>query len=294
MDVQTTTYYRGFKNIVIKGSPLYQTSIVEQLEKVWRTWTGWSVLRGIIDSGKTVTIVPYSVEDQKTMGRENAFSRPKSARAASPYGFSPYRGSDDPRTPKDERFETVPFLKGSGGGSDDEVHFSVDTFQALPTCSKTVTSNCMPPMFAQNRAADDTLVHELVHSFRHMRGQQTLYPTRTKGYANEEEYFAILVQNIYASEKGMTLLRRDHKGWAAQPGSLSTSEGFLGRDQRPLNFEQLENRLLVRKFTNECFGLCKRIQTHVSAAFNPIGEYLRNPTQYPYDPRLAWGAPART
>jgi hypothetical protein len=77
MDVQTTTYYRSFKNIVIKGSPLYQSSIVEQLEKVWRTWTGWPVLRGIIDTGKTVTIVPYSAEDRKTMGQDNAFSHPE-------------------------------------------------------------------------------------------------------------------------------------------------------------------------------------------------------------------------
>jgi len=292
-DMQTESCFRGFKTIVVKGSPLYQSSVVEQLEKLWKTWTGWAVLRGIIDTGKKVTILPYTAEDEKELGRENAFSSPKSARAATPYGFRLYGGKDDPKTPKDERFETVPFLRGKGGGSDDEVHFSVDTFQALPTCSKTVTSNCLPPMFAQNRGADDTLLHELVHSFRHTRGQQTRYPTRTKGYGNEEEYFAILVQNIYASEKGLTLLRRDHMGWAAQQESLSTSEGFLGLNQRPLSLEQLENRLLVRKFATECFALCKNIQTHVRAAFNPIGAYLSNPTLYPYDPKLAWGAPAR-
>jgi len=291
--MQTETCFRGFKTIVAKGSPLYQSSVIEQLEKLWKTSTGWAVLRGIIDTGKMLTIVPYSAEDEKKLGRENAFAHAKSARAASPAGFWPYRGTDDPTTPKDERFETIPFLKGWGGGSNDEVHFSVDTFQALPTCSKTVTSNCMPPMYAQNRGADDTLLHELVHTFRQTRGQQTFNPTRTKGYGNEEEYFAILVQNIYASEKGMTLLRRDHKGWAAQQASLSTSEGFLGLNQRPLSLEQLENRLLVRKFTTECFALCKNIQMRVRAAFNPIGAYLSNPTLYPYDPKLAWGAPAR-
>jgi hypothetical protein len=125
-----------------------------------------------------------------------------------------------------------------------------------------------------------------------MRGQLTLYPTRTKGYENEEEYFAVLIQNIYASEKGLTILRRDHLGYSAQQRSLSSSEGFLGKDQRPLSLEQLENRLLVRKLTVECHALCRGIQTR--AAFNPIAEYMRNPMLYPYDPTLAWGAPGRT
>src|SRR5262249_48643053 len=112
------------------------------------------------------------------------------------------------------------------------------------------------------------------------------------GDGNEEEYFAILVQNIYASEKGMTLLRRDHKGWAAQQEPLSTSEGFLGLNQRPLSLEQLENRLLVAKFPTEAFALCKNTQTRVGAAFTPSGASLSNPTLYPYDPKRAWGAPA--
>ena len=62
------TIYRDFKNIVVKGSPMYESSVVEHLDRVWGTWTGWAVLRGIIDTGKTVTIVPYSAEDVKQTG----------------------------------------------------------------------------------------------------------------------------------------------------------------------------------------------------------------------------------
>ena len=290
--MEDTTCYRNFKNIVIKGSPLYQRSIVEQLDKVWATWTGWAVLRGVIDSGKTVTIVPYSAADEKEMGRKNAFARPTSPRAGAPRGVPLYNGGvDDRDTPQDERFGTISFFNGSGGGSDSEMHFSVDSWQTMPTCSKTVTSGCMPPMFAQNRGPDDTLLHELVHSLREMQGKFTQYPTRTKGYDNEDEFFAILVQNIYASEKGITILRRDHTGARAIQRALSTSEGFLGKGQRPLSMEQLENRLLVRKLTSECFTLCANIRTRVRAPFNPISEYLRNPTLYPYDPKLAWAHP---
>ena len=293
--MEDTICYRNFKNVVIKGPPPYQRSVVEQLDKVWATWTGWAVLRGVIDSGKTVTFVPYSAEDEKKMGRKNALAAATSLRAATPYGYWLNSGrADDPDTAKDERFETTPFLRGRGGGSDSEVHFSVDTWQTQPTCSKTVTSACLPSIYAQNMGPDDILLHELVHSLREMHGQLTLYPTRTKGYDNEDEFFAILVQNIYASEKGITILRRDHHGGSAIQRALSTSEGFLGKGQRPLSMEQLENRLLVRKLTNECFALCSNIRTHVRAPFNPISEYLCKPALYPYDPKLAWGAPART
>src|SRR5262245_1480137 len=116
--MENTIYYREFKNIVVKGSPDYRRTIVEQLDKIWQTWTGWAVLRGIIDSGKTVTIVPYSAADEKTkLGRTNAFAWAKDAKAASPRGFWPHRGGADKLdTPKDERFETTLFLRGTGGG----------------------------------------------------------------------------------------------------------------------------------------------------------------------------------
>jgi SAM-dependent methyltransferase len=146
------------------------------------------------------------------------------------------------------------------------------------------------PLFAQNRGPDDTLLHELVQPLRQMRGLWTAYPTRTRGYDNEE-YFAILVQNTYGSEKGLTTLRRDHHGGTALKGPLATSEGFLRKGQRPLSLEQLENGLLVRKLVNECTELCKNIAGRVTAKFNPIGEYLRNPFLYPYDPTLTVALP---
>src|SRR5262245_22246850 len=103
--MQTTTYYRDFKNLVVKGSPLYQSSIVEQLDRVWGTWTGWAVLRAIIDSGKTVRIVPYSAEMERQTGQsanDNAHAKAANWQAAAPRNVRPYRGErDDPRTPRD-------------------------------------------------------------------------------------------------------------------------------------------------------------------------------------------------
>ncbi|MDQ3650097.1 MAG: hypothetical protein M3458_07470 [Acidobacteriota bacterium] len=61
---------------------------------------------------------------------------------------------------------------------------------------------------------DETLFHELVHSLRRARTWTT--PTNyldhtplTDGFDNIEEFYAVLVTNIYSSESGRTL-RRDH------------------------------------------------------------------------------------
>jgi hypothetical protein len=262
-----TTFFRDFKTIVIQGSPAYEKGVLEQLNKLWDTWTGWAVLRGIIDTTKTVTIVPYSEADRKKMGSGNAYARAKNSWAASPLpGFGPK-------------------------GSDSEVHFSPADFHASrpPVCyyRKTPAGPCLAGVsYAQNTGPDDALVHELVHSLREMRGQLNLVPTRTTGYENQEEYFAILLQNIYGSEKGLTIFRGNHLTNARLSKSLSTSETFLGKGQRPLSTEQLENRQLVPRLTNECLTLCRNVLAHVRAAFNPISEYLRNSSEYPYDTRL--------
>jgi hypothetical protein len=168
------------------------------------------------------------------------------------------------------------------------VHFSPEEFQGPLPCyyRKAPAGPCLYPSYAQNVRPDDMLVHELVHSLREMRGQLNLIPTRNAIYDNQEEYFAILLQNIYASEKGLTMFRGNHRSYGPLPKSLSTSETFLGKGQRPLSMEQLENRQLVSRLTNECLILCRNVLSHVQAAFNPIREYLLNSSEYPYDTRL--------
>jgi hypothetical protein len=50
-------------------------------------------------------------------------------------------------------------------------------------------------------APDRALYHELVHASRKMRGVAS-DPSVNKGYKNREEYIAIILANIYLSEKG--------------------------------------------------------------------------------------------
>jgi hypothetical protein len=63
-----------------------------------------------------------------------------------------------------------------------------------------------------NRAIPDaTLLHESVHALRMMNGALTGYEYGNS-FHREEEYFAILVTNVFQSELKRTLIRIDHTG----------------------------------------------------------------------------------
>jgi hypothetical protein len=67
---------------------------------------------------------------------------------------------------------------------------------------------------------DAVLFHELAHSTRYMRGTNTMFPVTGGGsYDNEEEYFAIVLEWIYISEKGQNYFRSGHHDGAPSLGS---------------------------------------------------------------------------
>jgi hypothetical protein len=279
--------YRQFENLTVEGSADYEKAVNDLLEKLWGTWTGWAVIRRVVDTRKKVKIVPLlTSEVPKEFGQRRAFAKAKNFQDANPIGAELYRGGvDDPATKIDERFQLASG-RGTGKGSDSEIHYSPEDYAVLPVCSKTVTKDCVPSYFTRDRGADDTLVHELTHALREMKGQLHQIPTRTQGYDNQEEFFAAVVQNTYASERKKTVLSAGHHGGKLGP-EMATSAGFFGVG-RPITLEQLENRLLVNRFILENHDLCHDFATRVTATFNPVKEMMKNPFKYPYDPKLTW------
>lgn len=59
---------------------------------------------------------------------------------------------------------------------------------------------------------DNILLHELVHGIRIMRGVQRCIATADH-FDTMEEVIAISVTNVYRSERGATVFRRDHHGF---------------------------------------------------------------------------------
>jgi hypothetical protein len=63
---------------------------------------------------------------------------------------------------------------------------------------------------------DELLLHEVVHGLRHMAGlRMTRNVPFQAGYDSFEEFYAILIANIYRSELGRLELRHDHHGFMA-------------------------------------------------------------------------------
>jgi hypothetical protein len=311
-------YYRNFKNVVIDGGYFlqdlfasyaqrlrdqYEARVVEQLNQAWATWTGWAVLRSIIDTHKTLTIVPFSSADQRRIPDAGAYVRPVGLFGAlngAPAGEERFLGrDDDPSTPEDERYQMVPLGRGTGRGTDAEMHYTAEKMKDhpevksedhddVPRCPQdgtVATGPCRLGPLMASYGPDSVLVHELVHALRFMCGFFNQVPTWYKRYDNEEEYFAILVSNIYISEKGRKLLAANHHGWAALREELSTSEGFLGKGAARPSRDHLENRRLVQKFVCQNHRLSSYLSGKVNGAFNPIREFMRNSQRYPLYPR---------
>lgn len=265
--------FRDSANLVIDGPTAYERSVAEQLDRVWDTWTGWAVLLSVFEAGQPVRIVPPSAADRKRYARRGDPRDPRPGRG----------GAAGPATAEDKRFRLLRFLRGLGTLSGLGICYSPDTAPVAPSRGGQPPPGYRPPVLAVHRGPDDALVYELVHALRRVEGRATRNLTLTEGYGDEEEYFAVLVQNTYASEKGLTVLRRGGPFGAEDGGLPETSETFLGKGQRRLSPEQLENRQLVSKFVGEHPALCQSLATQVETAFNPVGEFVRNRDEYPHD-----------
>ena len=118
----------------------------------------------------------------------------------------------------------------------------------------------------------ESLFHELVHAFRFVTekaskrkgpsiapGSSLKYPE----YDTEEDFFTILLTNIFSSETGRPL-RAGHDGTEALPPYLSTDAGFLAVEPY---------RRLVEQFCSDHPEVSERLR-QVRAAFNPIFAFL--------------------
>jgi hypothetical protein len=121
---------------------------------------------------------------------------------------------------------------------------------------------------------EETLFHELVHAFRLVTekasnriGPSLPYiPENLKKYPEydvEEDFFAVLVTNIFSSETGRPL-RADHGALKVLPSQLSGNKDFLAIEPYAE---------LVRKFCTDHSSVSQKLRD-VPSAFNPIKELL--------------------
>lgn len=216
----------------------FETSVATALGELGARDTGRAVLRAIDGSPRRLTIVPYFGGSKDN---PNATARPTHPRAARRRGLRP----------RDASGQVTSSTLGTGQGSDSVVEF-------------------LPPQFARHvpgiavgagpgSLRDEVLLHELVHALRHLRGLRTHQPVRfqrTFTYDNREEFYAILIANIYRSECGRAGLRHDHSGF--DPMFVASADFLkLGR-----------NRAYLRRLRREMPALFRALRG-VRAEFNP-------------------------
>jgi hypothetical protein len=124
---------------------------------------------------------------------------------------------------------------------------------------------------------DEALFHEFVHALRMASGKSTdsTHTSFTKGglidYDNEEEFIAVLVENIYITDptnKPASTLRRDHASFRSLESDLDESFTFFR--------SSVSTYRLVEKFCKENPGFTKKL-AKVKSSFNPVAAFYQDP-----------------
>lgn len=166
--------------ITVTGAPAYVAAVIAQLRAVaadggaGAVLLRWHGMRWMHASGVT------SAAANANRVVIHADSRPDEAVADDPIGANPRSG-----------------FPGAGFGSGVHLRYSPDLREAGTGVRQPIC----------------TLVHELTHALRIRHGLSTASQRLGEDFDSIEEFYAILVENIYRSGRGL-MLRQNHHGWA--------------------------------------------------------------------------------
>ena len=208
-----------------KAADDYEIEVRRVLDKLRGWGTGRAVLKAINATPRTMLIEPLL---ETPGGKTNAYATPNDLKEA------------------------------RGKGSDTTVSFTPAHWRASGT-AKSITGLIF--WSGPGTLPDELLLHEMTHGLRHMAGlrMRRNVPLQ-QGYDTFEEWFAILVANIYRSERGRTDLRADHHGFETLASlGINSQEDFVGYRL---------NRQHLKKFQRQQPAFFAGLQS-VEAPFNP-------------------------
>ena len=219
----------------------YQEAVEAQLRLLRQSRTARVVLNSITNR---LIIIPW-----QDPADDNAEARPV------PGAFVGYLPTSLPRNNRDA---TMSGQWVRSGHPEDGVGAGRGSAVVLEyTPGMWVPGNPNSTPLATPTGAQEMLLHELVHAIRQMRG---VADTRAlANYDSRDEFHAILVTNIYRSERKITPLRRDHHGF--QP--LVNPSAF---------YTQPRNKLLVMDLCREMQAFTRAL-ADVDCSFNPIRQH---------------------
>jgi nucleoid-associated protein YgaU len=266
-----TTSYDAF-GIKIDGDEEYERGVKWRLDFIGRSETGRALLHAIQLTGKQITIKKYRPKNQNDFNAATDALDEPAATAAGEF-LVDTSGKPKTKTSFTSGWQIPTVMTGTGQGSNVEIYYDPSLKGFGSPAAAPANASFWGPTNACSTPSDQ-LFHEMVHAFRMMRGHS--YFGRTMGgralYDNEEEFFAIVLTNIFVSDPTTGVanrkLRADHHSYNTLAPAQSTSSGFVG---------QPPNQRLLAKFITQEPGLVNDL-LNVRANFNPIKQLKQNMT----------------
>jgi hypothetical protein len=231
----------------------YQHAVLPLLERMYQSRTGRAVFHEFTrhathSAAHLMTIIPYELVAL------NAYAQATDLLHATLKGQVERSGANG-QILTDAQGKSI---TGLGGGSDSNVSFTPIIW----------TKYCNQNKHAHRFGAqpDEILFHEMVHATRQMRG---VFDPQPLGflYDTEEEFYAILLANIYASESGRAVdIRSDHHGFEHM--TTDTNAKFLPKKD-PTDYRYR----LVEKLIREEPRMAHELNMLKHVPFNPIRRY---------------------
>jgi hypothetical protein len=204
------------------------------------------VVDALSRSGKKTLLVPTQPYNTTTepVGSTEWLKRTENWPDATPADRPPLYCADGPVENRNLTGTPMPHQpKGTGKGSDTVIWFTPQDY---------IKTDSLP-----GGRPDEVLLHEMVHALRMEMGLNLCLATGDN-FDTVEEFYAILIANIYRSECGYPTLRAHHNGKEMLAAPFS--------DDR-IYYKQWKDK--VDTLCREMFEVCTAI-ANVPCKFNPI------------------------
>lgn len=212
--------YSPYTNIIVRTPDNYSMwrpwhrGVVGCLNAIARARVGYEILQAIAHAPFNQIITPNTALPHNDGGETFWGSRPEYCNAFADPPPPIYRRGYSADI-IDDGLEALGIIHTPGAGSNSEITFNPYAWDGTTHCTHGAVAGIAP---------HEVLLHEMLHAYRFQHGFLDVDSTGD-GYDNIEEYFAIVVANVFIScDSGDSArLRADHHGFAELSASQIAS-----------------------------------------------------------------------
>jgi hypothetical protein len=249
---QNEAHFRRLLHVYRSDAADYTRAVKSRLNQMLERLTGAALLAEIGATDSDLDIIPNREEEGSDV---NSRTHANDIDQATALGRLIHRGDLDDLS------------VGEGGGSDSTVKYTPGMY----------TGSVMAEI---SKGPDEVLFHELVHASRQMRGVADKIPVNA-GYGNQEEYLAVVLTNIYMSEKGQWRFRASWGDWDDDEEPTGARAHLQGGDAdwfiRNVQHVNLSPSQLMENFKRSqprFFNALAHLPPE-RPKFNPVRQYFR-------------------